>query len=195
MKMKIKRIAGVLCALFLALSLSGCGIGLTAALAEEVMRGDSFRQFCREAELDLSKAQVLSDQDSHGGFHGDGVRLVKVKFHWDTKWSAGPALCPYDRAREAMAKWGEPDYELLCLLYGEEEITDGFSAERGPYIPYEEDMEPIPPVRSGYFYLEDRYLADGPQAGEAICDRGAFNFTVAVYDLETDILYYCEVDT
>ena len=83
-------------------------------------------------------------------------------------------------------------FGVTTMETGEDGVTE---VTVGPYIPYEEGMEPIPRVRHGYYFFEDRYPSDGPEKEKEFLDRGVFNFTVALYDSDNDTLYYCEVDT
>ena len=64
--------------------------------------------------------------------------------------------------------------------------------QTGPYLTGEEWDPLVPEIREGYYRLIDRHA----QAGESdILDRHSFNFTLALYDTETDTLYFCELDT
>ena len=161
---------------------------LTAACSASP--GDGLTALCRSSELDLSAAEVVSDQNGHGGFHGDGTRLTVLAFKEGPDAAAlegaGWKPLPLDETTE-IAVFG-----VTTMETGENEATE---VTVGPYIPYEEGMEPIPRVLHGYGFFEDRYPSDGPEKEKAFLDRGAFNFTVALYDSDTDTLYYCEVDT
>lgn len=48
---------------------------------------------------------------------------------------------------------------------------------------------------NGYYFLYDRQAKNGRAAGADILRRDSLNFTVAVYDSDSRILYYCEMDT
>ena len=50
----------------------------------------------------------------------------------------------------------------------------------------------IPEIRAGFYRLIDRHA----QAGETdLLGRASLNFTLALYDTDTDTLYYFEMDT
>lgn len=171
-----------------------CAAGLVLALCLSLAAcwnpQDGLSRLCAASGLDLSSAELLSDRDSHGGFHGDGTRLAVLAFR------EGP-----DAAALEQAGWRPLplDETAELAVYGVTAVTEGAEGisevTAGPCIPYEEDMEPIPKVQNGYYFFEDRYPADGPEKDRAFSDRGAFNFTAAVYDSDTDTLYYCRVDT
>ena len=139
--------------------------------------------------IDVSSGQVISASDDHGGFHGDGTTFVQLQFsdsgvleqiEESGRWEA----FPLDRTAQA-------------LVYG---VTEEFGTEEtgitvfqdGPYL-VDSDGDPlVSEIREGYYQLIDRHA----EAGQSdILDRHSFNFTLALYDTETDTLYFCELDT
>ena len=89
------------------------------------------------------------------------------------------------------------DRTAQVLVYG---VTEEFGTEEtgitvfqdGPYL-VDSDGDPlVSEIREGYYQLIDRHA----EAGQSdILDRHSFNFTLALYDTETDTLYFCELDT
>ena len=57
----------------------------------------------------------------------------------------------------------------------------------------DDDNDPlIPEIRAGFYRLIDRHA----QAGETdLLSRASLNFTLALYDTNTNTLYFCEMDT
>lgn len=153
----------------LVLTLSGC-----ALLVSCDNEPDGLQTLCDGSGLDLSAAQFLSDDDSHGGFHGDGVRLAVIRFD-----------APVDTAALAAADgWSVLPFrsDLAQLLYeGMEGVWP--SATR------------IPEIGNGYWYFLDRCSAQSSDFGRPFIERAAYNFTTALYDADTQTLYYCEADT
>ena len=49
----------------------------------------------------------------------------------------------------------------------------------------------LPEIQNGYYRLIDRHS----DTDTGILDRYSFNFTLGVYDSDTNTLYCCEVDT
>ena len=165
----MKNTRNLIFVLMLCLLLSGC-----ALLAACANTPDALQALCDGAGLDLKAARFLSDDDSHGGFHGDGVRLAAVSFD-----------AAADTARLADAEgWSAlplPE-ELAGVLY---EGMEGI---------YPSDAR-IPRVEHGCWYFRDRFDPQSPDSGKPLAERGAYNFTAALYDADTQTLYYCEVDT
>lgn len=129
---------------------------------------------------DVDSAKVVSDAESHGGFHGDGERYIALEFDDDT----------FENTIKEDHTWHAlpiKDDTVTALLYGLEtpEMT------YGPYLENE-----IPRVEHGYyFFYDDHSESNDPFDTSGVLDRASLNFTVAVYDSDTDILYYTEIDT
>ena len=64
--------------------------------------------------------------------------------------------------------------------------------QTGPYLTDGEGDPLVPEIRAGFYRLIDRHA----QAGETdLLGRASLNFTLALYDTDTDTLYYFEMDT
>ena len=137
-----------------------------------------------ELGVDLSSGKQISYSEGHGGFHGDGMTYVVLKFSNDT------AL---EQIRENEA-WNEfpLDDTVTALVYGLSDTTDGTMYSVGPFITDEQGAACIPEIQNGYYYLLDRHSEKGETE---ILERASFNFTLGIYDTDTDILYYCKFDT
>lgn len=151
-----------------------------AAMAILVSACQSYDDISTVLGADVNSAKVISNSDDHGGFHGDGERYIEFEFEDDTfentikednTWHALPVK----------------DDTVTALLYGLEtpEMT------YGPYLEHE-----MPKVEKGYYFFYDRYSeSSDPFNSSEVLDRSSLNFTVAIYDTETDKLYYAEMDT
>jgi len=54
----------------------------------------------------------------------------------------------------------------------------------------------IPEVDNGYYYFRDRhYQSTDPTDDSGVLGRASYNFTIAIYDTDSKILYYMELDT
>lgn len=54
----------------------------------------------------------------------------------------------------------------------------------------------IPEVENGYWFFYDRHCESMDLSSDAsIHQRSSWNFTLAVYDADTKMLYYFELDT
>ena len=129
--------------------------------------------------LDVSTGTIISDYDTHGGFHGDGTTCIVYSFGDDTvlndiinssDWNKFPL-----------------DDTVQALVYG---ISDKTS-QTGPFLTDNEGNPIVPEILNGYYLLIDRQNdADGD-----ILDRYSFNFTLGLYDTDTNTLYFCKLDT
>lgn len=59
-------------------------------------------------------------------------------------------------------------------------------------LPAAEKAAGIPKVENGCYYFIDRQH-DTERTG--LLYRRSYNFSLAIYDLDENILYYCEIDT
>lgn len=134
----------------------------------------------KELGLDCSGGKELSSYDTHSG-NGDGVSCLVLQF-------------PDDRAAQQIQSSGSwmalpLDETAQALLYG---VSDGDSGT-GPLLTDGDGQPLVPEVQNGWYLLLDRYHSPG--AEEPLLDRGAFNVTLALYDQDAQILYYCKLDT
>ena len=51
----------------------------------------------------------------------------------------------------------------------------------------------MPDVENGYYIVIDRHSQKNEN--DDILGRASYNFTIAIYDTDANILYYCEFDT
>ena len=166
------------CSLFLALALAlgGCG---GAAPQEEV--GEALG-------VDCSAGELVSEEDSHGGFHGDGLSCVQLRFPDDSF---------LDEIRGRLG-WDPLPMEegAAALAYGVTREGDGWVEQQGPFLT--RDGETIlPEAEKGWYYFLDRHREAGedPYDPAPVLGRASLNFTLALYDEETRTLWYCEMDT
>lgn len=166
----MKTVRNLCFALTLCLLLLG-GCALLAACGGG---SNGLQMLCADVGLNTGSAKTLSDDDSHGGFHGDGVRLAVL--HFDE--AADSTLL------DTVEGWSPLPLsdELDDMLYKQ---IEGI---------YPSDVR-IPRVEHGYWYFRDRYSAQSPDAEKPFTERYSYNFTAAVLDTDTNTLYYCEVDT
>lgn len=126
--------------------------------------------------VNISDSTLLQGYDDHSGFHGDGTMFAALEFSDDRMeyvisspggWNALPL----------------PE-NLHTLVYGKHSSE----AAIGPYIGIT-----MPKVERGYWYFYDR---QGMTQDDAmVLKRGSYNYTIAIYDADNDVLYYCEYDT
>ena len=132
--------------------------------------------------VDVSYGTVMNHRDDHGGFHGDGLLAVTVSF---SKEQSGDLISKFQQT----SGWHSfPMSENVCsALYG--------NGSRGALI-LGEDMDPLPEIKEGWYFFRDRHpRAEDPFEDSALFSRGSFNVTLAVFDSETGMLYFYELDT
>lgn len=158
--------------LLLALLLTGCG----ADTPQDTIS--------RALGVDVHAGTAADSCDTHSGFHGDGLDFAVLTFPDDGlagQLAADPAWQPLPL-----------DDTLTALVYG----LDTGTVCTGPYLTDTAGAPLLPPVTNGYVYALDRHKesTDGRVGPETLA-RAALNLTVALYDTDTDTLYYAALDT
>ena len=154
-------------------------------ILSEIGVSDHFlEELSKDVAINITWGEVVEENDTHGGFHGDGIRIMVIQF-------------TETRLEEQMAEtvlWNElplPE-ELEKVVYGK---TEGNSST-GPYIDYESVGIKIPEITNGYYYFKDRHSESTDLYDSSpILERHSFNFTILLYDCDTDLLYIIEEDT
>lgn len=167
----MRRMISEVCALLLVVSFAGCGsLGSRTAISKEL-------------GIDVSGGRVVSEFDSHGGFHGDGASCTVLSF------SDGEVL----EQIKGRGEWHSLplDEAVSALVYG---VTNG-TESIGPYLADGDGKVLVPEIREGYYILIDRRTDIDTATGADILHGGSFNFTLGMYDAETDRLYFCRMDT
>lgn len=126
--------------------------------------------------VDVTGGEILEAEDGHGGFHGDGETVVAVfvpglELSADARWHPLPL-----------------SENLSAAVYGRQTEAESF----GPLFP----TDAVPAVEHGYWFFMDRHAAStDPTDDTNLHSRSSWNFTAAIYDTDTGILYYLELDT
>ena len=163
----MKKIAIVLVAAIICVSLVACG----KETPQEIVS--------RELGVDVSGGTEISYEDTHGGFHGDGDTIITLKFDDNSVTDA----------IKGNSKWREfpIDETTQALVYGLEKEN----CQYGPFLNDGMGNALIPEIQNGYYILLDRQ----PETDTDILERYSFNFTVGLYDSDTNIMYFYELDT
>jgi hypothetical protein len=126
--------------------------------------------------LDLSQGTVTQQEDSHGGFHGDGSAFTVLTFDAE--------------ARKTL------EGEISGCCWHPLPMTENVAQAVECLALDETGARLIPEVEQGYYYFQDRHSdSQNPADDSALFDRYSYNFTLAVYDSEIGTLYYYEEDT
>ena len=135
-----------------------------------------------QIKVDILSGEIMEINDSHGGFHGDGLSIIKIKIE-DKEFEQ--KLIDSDVWDIKLSKLIE------AFLYGYEENNCSY----GPFIADENDNPLIPKVQNAYYFIKDRQENGYDLQELDLLDNPSINVTIAVYDMDTSILYYCEEDT
>lgn len=139
-----------------------------------------------EKQINIKIPDILDieSMDSHGGFHGDGKKFIKIKFNDEN------ALKFLSQLKQDN-KWNEMPLSenLNLIMYGgiknNFEYGDRFAEKLG-----------IPEIKNGYWYFIDRHSKSiNPDEDTELLNRYSVNFALAMYDADNNILYFFELDT
>ena len=123
---------------------------------------------------------VVAEQDTHGGFHGDGFYNLTL----DCSKNAEAAL-------KAVENWNAfplPE-NLSLILYGGERDGVGYKFNLA-------EKAKIPAIENGFYCFLDRHSeASNPSDDADLFDRASMKFSLALYDSDTNRFYYVEFDT
>ncbi|MBQ3404457.1 MAG: hypothetical protein IJG63_03445 [Oscillospiraceae bacterium] len=83
-----------------------------------------------------------------------------------------------------------PSETAFALLYGGE----GETYSVAPLVSDGEGNALVPPADRGYYMLVDRQ-SEGVTAGPELLSRPSYNFTIGLYDSDSDTLSFYTLDT
>lgn len=123
---------------------------------------------------------VVEEQNTHGGFHGDGAYYLILDCSNNT-----------ENALKIVNGWNSlPLSENLDLIMfgGEKDgINYGYNLSEEVHIPE---------IENGYYCFRDRHSQAKDSSDDSeLFGRSSFNFSLAIYDSDTNIFYYFEFDT
>lgn len=123
---------------------------------------------------------VIEELDTHGGFQGEGSHYLILDCS-DNK----------QKALEIIKNWNKlPLSENLNLvMYGGEKdgVIYGYELAKEAHIPK---------IESGYYIFDNSQLKGKDNGDDSeLFNRYSFNFEIAIYDCDTDRMYYFEFDT
>ena len=85
------------------------------------------------------------------------------------------------------------DETAQALAYGVTREDGGEVFSAGPYLTDDSGDPLLPGIANGFYRLIDRHSDAGD--GQNLLERASLNVTLAVYDADSDTLYFCEMDT
>ena len=140
---------------------------------------------------DLPASSDCTVTDTHGGWLGDGITFEIIKYAGNAAESARNSLELH--AKSSDSHWNSfPMTENLQLaLYG--------SYDASTHTHYGSFPEcKLPQIKNGWWFFENRHSRAKSQYrydDRELFSLFSFNFTAAIYDADTDTLYYMEIDT
>lgn len=152
-----------------------------------------FIKFTGTSDVDYVKEQIninipkpinIIYEDTHEGFHGDGKIFAKLEFASEDKENI------LEEFKDNVSWYKTPLSENINMfIYG--------GIKNGVYYGCDvaKDFK-IPQVENGYWYFVDHHSESDDSSSDAkIFYRGSFNMTIAIYDIDKNVLYYVEFDT
>ena len=135
----------------------------------------------RKLDLELTLATLEEYRDTHGGFHGDGETFARIRL---TEDAAGEAV--------SRMLHGGPWWKALPLTEELDRVLYGTGTE--PPLFHDENGDPLlPEIKKGWYFFYDQQ--GDPYIEESLFSRPSFNFSLAIFDKETGMLYYFDLDT
>lgn len=129
------------------------------------------RRLSDRSGADLAHGEIVYKTDDHGGFLGDGMLYMVVH---------------YGDGRAAQSIKNSVLWKTLPL-------PDNL--DRFVYDHWFPDIS-VPRIMSGWYYFYDRHTESLNRNDPSdILERSSFNFDIAIYDADTDTLYYISIDT
>ena len=124
--------------------------------------------------IEISQESIVEKKDTENGFMSMKITDTKTVEEIKSEWKELPLT-----------------ENLTALVYGLEDETSSI----GPYI--SEDGEALfPKVENGYYYFYDRHSESKDHFDDTnVLSRHSFNFVIAIFDTDTNRLYYSKFDT
>lgn len=139
-----------------------------------------FKTIEDKTNISFNTCELVSEENTHGGFLGDGItQKIYNCYHQDIE--------------KKQLKKGLKPLPLSDNLMNE--IMNNF--------PIEENIQPeniIKEITNGYYFFIDNYAVNYENnhniySDKNISNRSSKNYTLGIYDIDTKVFYYFEVDT
>ena len=116
----------------------------------------------------------IEEKDTHGGFHGDGEALIKVYFSYKQAEK-------FIRKIDKNIHWNKLPMKDILQTCLNNNITDGIS---------------VPIIENGYWFFLDRHIkATNKYNYYDMFDRASSNYSIAIFDIDSNVLYIYSLDT
>jgi hypothetical protein len=143
------------------------------------------KQLSRALDVRIPADSTLVIEDSHGGFHNDGVLMVRTEFEGEKAKEIATQI-----KKNQNWKATPLPKNIRLVLYGGEMGNNSY------YVSDLAQKNKLPEISEGYWLFMNR--KDGKKkitAGEELFSDFSANYTVGLYDTKTNSLYYFESDS
>lgn len=131
----------------------------------------------KKIEIKSAKCKIIEEKDTHSGFLGDGDYFAKIK-------------CTNLNNKNISKHWKKLPLSEELNKVAEMKQCNG----KGCKNIYERHS--IPNVTRGYYYFLDRHSDSKDKYDDKdLNNRSSLNFTLAIMDTDSEIIYYYEMDT
>ena len=125
-------------------------------------------------ETPIPMFEKIEEKDTHGGFHGDGEALVKVYF-------SDKQAEKFIRKIDNNTHWNKLPMKDILQTCINNNITDEIS---------------VPIIENGYWFFLDRHSkATDKYNYYDMFDRASSNYSIAIFDIDSNVLYIYSLDT
>lgn len=116
----------------------------------------------------------IEEKDTHGGFHGDGEALIKVYFSYKQAEK-------FIRKIDKNIHWNKLPMKDILQTCINNNTTDEIS---------------VPIIENGYWFFLDRHSkATNKYNYYDMFDRASSNYSIAIFDIDSNVLYIYSLDT
>ena len=128
----------------------------------------------KNIEINNETCKIVKQSDSHDYFHGDGEYFAKIKCSKESNLSNNWKKLPLTKPLEEVTKMANCSNE--CKNF---------------YQRYK-----VPKITNGYYYFNDRHYKSTDKFDDTnLNNRASWNFTLALFDIDNNVIYYYEMDT
>ena len=158
----------------------GEGLLMTGCISAD---SDPITKISNEIELDVSAGELIFQFETEHRWMGDGVAYFEISFTDIQSDSIIDEIM-------LLSSWKElpTSNNLNIALYGD--------STRNSLFADEDEIPELPIINHGYYYFNNRHSeADESENESTIFGRYSYNFTVALFDLDTNKMHYLTIDT
>lgn len=130
--------------------------------------------YSTQIEIHIPIFAKIEEKDTHGGFHGDGETYTKIYFS-------------KEKAEKFINKINKNDHWKNLQMPGKLQKRISNTIDKEMKIPY---------IEQGYWFFVDRHdKATDKYNYNEMFGRSSLNFSIAVFDINSNILYIYALDT